>query len=105
MTTDRSPFMNREREPGSPEAIAAGCTCAADDNAHGQGVILKYSPPGQPTRAWWIAPDCPLHYILSPYSRTPKPPLDELTATAQTTGQYDLPTEPPHDLHDQEASA
>jgi hypothetical protein len=96
MTTDRSPFMHREREPGSPEAIAAGCTCAADDNAHGQGVILKYSPPGQPTRAWWIAPDCPLHYILSPYSRTPKPPLDKLTAIAQATNQYDLPTEPPH---------
>jgi len=32
--------------------------------------------------------------------------LAELTATAQATGQYDLPTdEPPHDLHDREASA
>ena len=64
MTTDRSPFMHRERAPGSPDAVAAGCTCAVEDNAHGHGVLLQSDPTDDPTRAWWIAADCPLHATL-----------------------------------------
>ena len=38
--------------PGSPEAVARGCTCPVIDNHHGRGV-----KPG----VFWINKDCPLH--------------------------------------------
>jgi len=41
--------------PGSDEAVAAGCTCAVMDNRHGQGIPSKDGP------LFWISGDCPLH--------------------------------------------
>lgn len=40
--------------PGSPAAVAHGCTCPVIDNAHGAGHLGL-------GREWWIALDCPLH--------------------------------------------
>lgn len=40
--------------PGSDEAIEAGCTCAVMDNHHGKSA--PWSPDG-----WWITGGCPVH--------------------------------------------
>lgn len=43
--------------PGSTEAIKAGCTCPVIDNHHGKGV-----PVGDLLhREFWITEGCPLH--------------------------------------------
>lgn len=44
--------------PGSPQAIALGCTCPVIDNYHGAGV-----PVGEDQRIWWYSEDCPLHGV------------------------------------------
>jgi len=44
--------------PGSPEAVAAGCTCAAIDNGHGRGSGFRDAR-GRPL--FWITVGCPLH--------------------------------------------
>lgn len=41
--------------PGSPAAVASGCTCAVHDNARGEGI------PDGTTRSWWMDTTCPLH--------------------------------------------
>lgn len=42
--------------PGSPEAIAQGCTCPVLDNGHGRGYL------GDGERFGWVMSlDCPLH--------------------------------------------
>lgn len=42
--------------PGSPEAVALGCTCPILDNARGAGHF------GDGERfGWWTSADCPLH--------------------------------------------
>jgi hypothetical protein len=41
--------------PGSSEAIAAGCTCPVLDNAHGKGVAY------QGEAFFRFSEDCPLH--------------------------------------------
>lgn len=41
--------------PGSPAAVASGCTCAVHDNARGEGI------PDGTTRSWWMDKSCPLH--------------------------------------------
>lgn len=43
-------------DPGSPDAIAEGCTCPIFDNRNGEGVI------GYPDGSYWINADCPLHF-------------------------------------------
>ena len=40
--------------PGSPEAVSAGCRCPVMDNGHGRGYI------GQ-TGIFVMSADCPLH--------------------------------------------
>lgn len=51
-----APFLN----PGSDEALAAGCICPVMDNNHG-----KYPPyppsPTHPEGAWWHTSGCPVH--------------------------------------------
>lgn len=43
--------------PGSPEAVAKGCTCPVIDNHHGKGV-----PAGDLLhREFWVTEGCPLH--------------------------------------------
>ncbi len=42
--------------PGSPDAIAQGCTCPVLDNAHGRGRLGDGDRYG-----WWINAECPLH--------------------------------------------
>lgn len=44
--------------PGSPEAIEAGCLCPRTDNANGAGIKLKDG-----TTAFWSNGDCPLHRV------------------------------------------
>lgn len=71
----RSPFMNREHNPGSLEAVVAGCTCSVMDNHGGQGTLIRYDEAHQPIRAWWIGADCPLHSEPHPTTVPPtKPP-------------------------------
>ena len=43
--------------PGSPEALDRGCTCAVLDNHGGNGEWL----PGHDTPLFWITDGCPLH--------------------------------------------
>lgn len=47
--------------PGSPAAIAAGCTCPVLDNCHGLGCGRDGARHG-----WWISVSCPLHGPDSP---------------------------------------
>jgi len=44
--------------PGSDEAVAAGCTCPVLDNGHGKGSGFR-TIEGEPS--FWIAIGCPLH--------------------------------------------
>ena len=46
--------------PGSDEAIAAGCTCPVMDNGHGRG-YLGGETNGQGWTAFIVTRDCPLH--------------------------------------------
>lgn len=41
--------------PGSPEAVAAGCTCAVIDNHYGRGFMYGGG------LSFWITANCPLH--------------------------------------------
>lgn len=43
----------KQLNPGSDEAIEAGCTCPVLDNCHGKG--------GDPFGYFWINLDCPIH--------------------------------------------
>ena len=47
--------MTNTPAPGSPEAIALGCTCAVLDNNSGRGWLLEGH------RMWWVTDGCPLH--------------------------------------------
>ena len=40
--------------PGSPEAVAKGCTCPVIDNHHGRGF-------GVDGKQFWMDGGCPLH--------------------------------------------
>lgn len=40
--------------PGSREAVAAGCLCAVMDNNHG-----RFAP--WPPDGWWVTEGCPIH--------------------------------------------
>jgi hypothetical protein len=53
--------------PGSDEAIAAGCICPILDNGHGKGV-QRETYTGRIITDWWINDDCPIH------RRKPEPP-------------------------------
>lgn len=44
--------------PGSPEAIEAGCLCPRMDNANGRGI-----PQPDGSVAHWINEHCPLHRV------------------------------------------
>ena len=54
--------------PGSPEAVAAGCTCSVMDNHHGEGI-----PRRDGTRYWWIDENCPVHGVFSDEQWNPQP--------------------------------
>lgn len=43
---------NISTQPGSDEAIAAGCSCPVVDNHHGKGM---------PGGMFWVDAGCPLH--------------------------------------------
>ena len=48
--------------PGSDEAVAAGCTCPVMDNARGRGIPITTDEGGIEI-AFWMSGDCPLHGI------------------------------------------
>jgi hypothetical protein len=45
----------KQPNPGSDEAIEAGCTCAVLDNNHGRGFLYGG------VLAFWITSGCPIH--------------------------------------------
>ncbi len=46
--------------PGSDEAIAAGCRCPVMGNGHGEGVYGGRKSENGETM-FWVSDDCPLH--------------------------------------------
>lgn len=53
--------MTEKPNPGSDEAINAGCKCAVLDNNHGAG-CGRTDDDGRPL--FWINNDCQLHGLL-----------------------------------------
>lgn len=49
--------MNKNPNPGSDEAVKAGCICPVMDNFHGKGIPLDGKT------AFWINGDCPVHGV------------------------------------------
>lgn len=47
--------------PGSPQAVTAGCRCAVLDNGRGKGA-WGGALDADGKRMFWIAVDCPLHH-------------------------------------------
>jgi hypothetical protein len=45
--------------PGSPEAVAAGCTCPIGDNHNGAGIPMTVK--GKQVISFWHSGDCPIH--------------------------------------------
>ena len=61
------PRLGTTLNPGSPKAVAQGCTCPVMDNAHGQGAGWPAAP-GSTT--FWYTVGCPLHApLLGDYLR------------------------------------
>jgi len=58
----------KELNPGSREAIAAGCTCPVLDNHHGQGIAKD--PDGN--LIFWYSMDCKIHNPQSTKKRKAK---------------------------------
>ena len=48
--------MSDTRQPGSDEAVAAGCICPRMDNCRGKGRYGDGEKYG-----WWMVEGCPLH--------------------------------------------
>lgn len=48
----------KQPNPGSDEAIKAGCKCPCLDNSYGEGCGWKDT---DGTPLFWIAPNCPIH--------------------------------------------
>jgi hypothetical protein len=53
-------IMNKPPNPGSDEALDAGCICAVLDNAHGRGAF-DFPPDEDGNPMFWITGGCPLH--------------------------------------------
>lgn len=47
--------MIQKPNPGSDEAVKAGCTCPVMDNRRGAGIPSADGP------VFWLSYDCPLH--------------------------------------------
>jgi hypothetical protein len=65
--------------PGSPEAVAAGCTCPILDNNRGLGHTYHREPQDTDLIRFWVAGKCPMH--------APKPTLYSST-TIECTGTH-----------------
>lgn len=48
----------RPPNPGSDEAVDAGCTCPVLDNSHGEGMPGLFGK-----KLFWVNGDCPLHAL------------------------------------------
>lgn len=46
--------------PGTKEAIEAGCTCPVLDNNYGRGIPIK-TKDGTIKAGYWMSDNCPLH--------------------------------------------
>jgi hypothetical protein len=51
--------------PGTKEAIEAGCTCPVIDNNYGRGIPIKIIG-GTIQMAYWMDGACPLHGLPEP---------------------------------------
>jgi hypothetical protein len=47
--------------PGSQEAILAGCTCPVKDNRQGKGIFTDCEAASFGGPVFWYAENCPLH--------------------------------------------
>lgn len=56
-------------KPGSPEALAKGCTCPVMDNHHGKGV-----PDGKGASQFWYTMGCPVHFPKVPADASGRSP-------------------------------
>lgn len=52
--SERGAQMSDKPKPGSPEAVAAGCTCPVIDNGHGRGYMGQRG-------VYVMDGDCPMH--------------------------------------------
>lgn len=57
--------MSATPNPGSPEAVAQGCSCAVLDNHHGAGVPWPRPDGKDPYEnpSFWISGSCALHGV------------------------------------------
>lgn len=53
--------MRQEPNPGSKEAVEAGCICPVIDNHHGAGIPMEDPRTGEPVIAFWRDATCRLH--------------------------------------------
>lgn len=53
--------MSQELNPGSKEAIEAGCTCPVMDNRHGIGITMVDPRTKEVIQAFWRDATCRLH--------------------------------------------
>lgn len=51
--------------PGSEEAIAAGCNCPVTDNHYGKGIPMRNPDNNKIELAFWMTADCVLHGLKS----------------------------------------
>ena len=72
--------------PGSPEAVAQGCTCPVLDNCNGKG--SEFGGPG----TFWMHSGCPLHgnhqvdrLLEAVHGKTPGLPVKQSTRKPNTT--------------------
>lgn len=63
--------MKNVFNPGSDEAVQAGCTCPVIDNHYGKGV-----PSVENLRVFWMNSECPIHGY-NKESGLPKKPVTE----------------------------
>jgi hypothetical protein len=68
--------------PGSDEALAAGCLCPVLDNGHGRGVYTDEA--GNPL--FWINAICPIHGTMQVVAQPPDECVGDPRTVKNPTG-------------------
>lgn len=69
--------MSDEPNPGSDDAIEAGCICPVLDNSHGRGFMGQEG-------IFWITAGCPIHTLPPRFVVTEAPSTPDTLGDAQT---------------------